>query len=157
MHNYQATIQWHRNQQKFTDLKYSRSHSWHFDGGLSIAASSSAHIVPLPYSVAENIDPEEAYIAALSSCHMLFFLSIAAKQGYVIDYYSDSATGLLQQTEEKTMAITQVILAPKVVVAESQIMPVQKQMPIHEQAHKQCFIANSVKTTITINPIQDQQ
>ena len=90
MSEYVATIRWQRGDQDFTDDRYSRRHEWEFDGGLTVPASASPDIVPLPMSVAENIDPEEAFVASLSSCHMLFFLSIAAASGFVIDEYTDA-------------------------------------------------------------------
>ncbi len=88
---YNATIVWKRDTERFTDNKYSRAHQWLFSSGTAISASSSPHIVPLPYSVDENIDPEEAFVASLSSCHMLFYLSIAAKKKWLIDSYEDNA------------------------------------------------------------------
>ncbi len=91
MSEYLATIKWHRGEQVFTDNKYSRGHTWEFDGGLTVPASASPDVVPLPMSIEYNVDPEEAFVASLSSCHMLFFLSIAGKHGYVVDSYTDNA------------------------------------------------------------------
>ena len=95
MHQFFATVAWQRDGQDFAGQRYSRGHEWQFDGGLRVPASSSPLSVPLPMSVAENIDPEEALVAATSSCHMLFFLSLAAQRGYVIDDYRDEAVGVL--------------------------------------------------------------
>ncbi len=107
MSQYTATIKWQRGGQNFLDDDYSRGHTWEFDGGLSVPASASPDIVPLPKSVAENVDPEEAFVASLSSCHMLFFLSIAARKGYIVDNYDDSAIGCM----EKNSNFAKVILA----------------------------------------------
>ena len=92
MSTYSASITWERNGATFSDNRYSRAHEWHFDGGCKVPASSSPHVVPLPFSDASAVDPEEAFVASLSSCHMLWFLSIAAKRGYVVDQYRDAAT-----------------------------------------------------------------
>ncbi|RUS97615.1 hypothetical protein DSM106972_083520 [Dulcicalothrix desertica PCC 7102] len=94
-----AIVEWKRSQAKFTDNKYSREHTWRFDGGIEIAASASPHVVPVPYSNPACIDPEEAFVASLSSCHMLFFLSIAAKSKFVVDNYIDKAVGIMEKNE----------------------------------------------------------
>ncbi|WHI50124.1 OsmC family protein [Microbulbifer sp. MLAF003] len=114
MSEYTSTVVWQRDNQIFTDNQYSRAHIWQFDGGLSVPASSSPHVVPIPYSVAENVDPEEAFVAALSSCHMLFFLAIAAKRGFVVDEYRDEAVGLMDTNKEGKLAMTKVTLRPLV-------------------------------------------
>ena len=151
MSEYYATIKWQRqSDEKFNDNKYSRAHSWEFDGGQIVKASSSPHVVPLPYSVEANVDPEEAFIASISSCHMLFFLSIAAKRRYTIESYSDAATGIMQLDKDKKMSMTDVTLNPQIVFLGEK-KPTKEQIDkIHHQAHTQCFIANSVKTKIHI-------
>ncbi len=151
MSQYYATIKWQRQRdEKFTDNEYSRAHVWEFDGGEIVQASSSPHVVPLPYSIEANVDPEEAFIASLSSCHMLFFLSIAAKRRYVIESYTDNATGIMQINEDKKMSMTDVTLKPRIVFSGEK-QPTKEQIDkIHHQAHEQCFIANSVKTKINI-------
>lgn len=149
MSEYSATVSWQRSStESYIDNKYSRAHKWSFDGGVTVPASSSPHVVPLPYSVAENVDPEEAFIASLSSCHMLFFLSIAAKNGYVIDAYVDDAIGVMEKNEQGKIAMTKVTLRPKVAFSDS-IKPSMNELEkMHHQAHEQCFIANSVKTLV---------
>ena len=99
MSEYHAVVEWSRDGAAFTDNRYSRGHQWSFDGGIEVRASASPHVVPLPMSVAEAVDPEEAFVASLSSCHMLFFLALAAKRGFVVDRYRDDAVhgGLLEQ------------------------------------------------------------
>ena len=148
MPEYFAAVRWQRDDQIFSDNKYSRGHVWNFDGGQSVAASSSPHVVPLPYSVEANVDPEEAFVASLSSCHMLFFLSIAAKQGFIVDQYVDHAVGLMQADAEGKMAITSVKLVPKVVFGGDNQPTFQQLEKMHHLAHSQCYIANSVKTAV---------
>jgi len=151
MSHYTATIKWQRQEnENFSDNKYSRAHTWEFDGGEVVQASSSPHVVPLPYSVEANVDPEEAFIASLSSCHMLFFLSIAAKRSYVIENYTDNAIGIMQLDKDNKMSMTDVTLKPQIVFSGNK-KPTNEQIDkIHRQAHEQCFIANSVKTKIHI-------
>ncbi|SEA29668.1 OsmC family protein [Microbulbifer marinus] len=148
MSEYFSTVHWRRDGEKFTDNKYSRGHTWLFDGGLEVPASSSPHIVPLPYSVAENVDPEEAFVASLSSCHMLFFLAIAAKRGFVVDEYRDEALGVMEKTDGGKMAMTRVTLRPRITFSGEK-QPSREQLEtMHHQSHEQCFIANSVKTEV---------
>ncbi len=116
MSQHTARIKWQRNiDEIFSDNQYSRAHIWEFDGGLQVPASPSPHVVPLPFSVEENVDPEEAFIAALSSCHMLVFLSVAAKRRYVVDAYIDEAVGELAVGENGKEWVSKVVLKPKVV------------------------------------------
>lgn len=153
MSHYTATIKWRRDDQSFLDDNYSRGHIWEFDGGLSVPASASPDIVPLPKSVAENVDPEEAFVASLSSCHMLFFLSIAAKKGYVVDKYTDSATGDMAKNDQGKIAITQIILHPEVEFSGDRQPTAEQIERLHEQSHQRCFIANSVRTDVSVQPV----
>jgi len=148
MDEYTACIQWARGaDEAFIDQRYSRGHEWVFDGGVRVPASSSPHVVPLPYSVEANVDPEEAFVASLSSCHMLFFLAIAGQQGFVVESYVDNAVGVMEKGSDGKIAMTQVTLRPKAVFAgEPPSMEVLEQ--IHHAAHEKCFIANSVKTDV---------
>lgn len=154
MFKYLAKINWVRSSdENYIDNKYSRRHSWSFDGGVTVQASSSPHIVPLPYSVEANVDPEEAFVASLSSCHMLFFLSIAAKRRYVIDTYLDDAVGIMDNDSNGKMSMTKVTLHPKIIFSGEK-KPILKQIEnMHHQSHEQCFIANSVKADIVIEII----
>ena len=146
-----AEIKWTRGvDETYIDNKYSRGHEWIFDGGARIQASSSPHVVPLPFSVEANVDPEEAFIASLSSCHMLFFLSIAANRKYVIDSYTDKAVGVIKIDIEGKMAMTKVTLRPSVVFSGEHQPAIEQLDEMHQLAHEQCFIANSVKTDIMI-------
>ncbi len=149
MSQYFSTVVWERGSQLFHDNKYSRGHTWSFDGGLEIPASSSPHIVPLPYSVEENVDPEEAFVASLSSCHMLFFLSIAAKRRFVVDEYIDHAVGLMEKGEDGKLSMTKVTLRPQVKFSGEQQPSLEILEKMHHQSHVLCFIANSVKTEVT--------
>src|SRR6266481_2687869 len=114
MSTYTAIIRWERGDQPFTDNRYSRAHRWLFDGGVEVPASSSPHVVPLPLSVAAAVDPEEAFVASLSSCHMLWFLSLAARRGLVVDGYHDEAVGVMSKDASGKPAITRVTLRPEV-------------------------------------------
>ena len=149
MSEYYACVQWHKGEdESFIDSQYSRAHQWHFEGGLTVLASSSPHIVPLPLSVPENLDPEEAFVASLSSCHMLFFLSIAAKKRYLINEYKDDAVGVMAKDDEGKMAMTKVTLRPYVEFLSERQPSLEQLEKMHHQAHDLCFIANSVKTHI---------
>jgi organic hydroperoxide reductase OsmC/OhrA len=155
MSAYQAAVRWERGTQKFTDNKYSRAHSWVFDCGLEIDASSSPHIVPLPYSEVNAVDPEEAFVASLSSCHMLWFLSIAAGRGFRVDQYSDDATGILEKDSSQRLAMTRVTLRPRVVFSGDRLPGESEILEMHDKAHDKCFIANSVTTDVRCEPIFD--
>ncbi|WP_135381909.1 OsmC family protein [Vibrio tasmaniensis] len=151
MSEYGAVIRWQKAEDEaFSDNQYSRGHTWEFDGGITVPASSSPHVVPLPFSVEANVDPEEAFIAALSSCHMLTFLGIAAKQKYVIDSYVDDAIGVLEEDESGRSSVTKVTLRPDIVFSGNKIPTAKQLEKLHHLAHKNCFIANSVKTEIVV-------
>lgn len=149
--SYSVKIIWEKQQNEaFVDNKYSRAHKWTFDAGITIDASSSPHVVPVPMSNEFAVDPEEAFIASLSSCHMLWFLSIAAKKNFIVESYEDDAEGELEIDEGGRLAMTKVILKPKVKFGNETIPSREQVDEIHHLAHEKCFIANSVKTKITI-------
>lgn len=148
MSSYVARVEWRRDGQDFLDDKYSRAHEWAFDGGVTVPASASPHIVPLPCSVAENVDPEEAFVASLSSCHMLFFLSLAARRGIVVDEYVDEAEGYLEKAADGKLTMTRVILRPRATYAGDDAPDAATIEALHHRSHELCFIANSVKTEI---------
>jgi len=115
-HKYEARVTWSRqNAEKFTDNRYSRAHEWSFDGGITVRASSSPSVVPLPLSAADAVDPEEALVASASSCHMLWFLSLAAERGFVVDRYEDEALGTMGRIASERFAVTDVALRPRIV------------------------------------------
>ncbi|MFZ6720821.1 OsmC family protein [Undibacterium sp. Ji49W] len=150
MHQYQAKINWERGQQVFTDNKYSRAHQWEFDGGLTVPASSSPLSVPLPMSEAGNVDPEEALVAALASCHMLFYLSFVAQRGYVLDQYQDLAVGIMDKNAQGKRAITRIHLRPHESYTGAQQPGLQEREELHHMAHEQCYIANSIHAEVII-------
>lgn len=149
MSEYKATISWHRNDEgDFLRSQYSRGHDWSFDGGTVVPASSSPQVVPLPFSVEANVDPEEAFVASLSSCHMLLFLSIAAKRRFIVDSYIDNAVGMMEPDTKGKLAITKVKLRPQIVFSSEKQPTIEQLTKMHHQSHEQCFIANSVKTEV---------
>jgi organic hydroperoxide reductase OsmC/OhrA len=152
---YSVAVLWDRNDDVFVDGRYSRAHRWQFDGGSVVKASSSPHSVPLPYSDSAGVDPEEAFVAALASCHMLWFLSIAAKQGYRVESYSDKAAGMLARGPNGKLCMTAVTLRPHVTFSGTKLPMADGVRAMHEQAHAECYIANSVTTHITTEPTHD--
>jgi len=151
MAEYKATIKWQRKSPDFVRGKYSREHTWTFDGGVTIGASSSPHVVPVPWSNPALIDPEEAFVGAISSCHMLTFLFLAAKRGFQIDSYEDEAVGLMTKNEKGVPWISSVTLNPKIAYSGDKLPSPTDAEQLHHLAHEQCFIAQSVKTEITVN------
>ena len=149
MHQFFATVAWQRDGQDFAGQRYSRGHEWQFDGGLTVPASSSPLSVPLPMSVAENIDPEEALVAATSSCHMLFFLSLAAQRGYVIDDYRDDAVGDLGKNAAGRLAMTRIVLRPRIAFAGTPPTP-DALAALQHDAHERCYIANSLTADVVV-------
>ena len=152
MSEYQTLVVWSRDGAAFTDNRYSRGHRWLFDGGVEVPASSSPHVVPLPLSVAAAVDPEEAFVASLSSCHMLVFLSIAAKRGFVVDSYRDEAVGVLSRNFSGKLAMTTVTLRPEVHFSGDKRPTADELLEMHHESHEQCFIASSVTTDVRCEP-----
>lgn len=150
MAEYLATVRWNRGDARFTDNRYSRVHEWEFDGGATVTASASPHVVPAPLSSAQAVDPEEAFVVSLSSCHMLFFLSIAAKRGFVVDSYEDRAVGRMAKNEAGKLVFDKVTLRPRIEFSGSPAPDERTIATMHHQAHEECFIANSVRTTVTV-------
>lgn len=149
---YTANVAWSRGDGRFTDNRYSRRHRWRFDGGIEVPGSASPHSVPLPYSSADAVDPEEAFVASISSCHMLWFLSIAAKRGVVIDEYVDEAEGFMEKDADGRMAVTRVVLHPRIVMGDGGASQ-DDVAAMHDEAHHACYITNSVKTVVTCEPV----
>jgi organic hydroperoxide reductase OsmC/OhrA len=148
MSQYEATVLWQRPPDiAFTDGRYSRAHLWRFDGGAEVPGSSSPQVVPLPFSDAAAVDPEEAYLAALASCHMLCFLWIAAKRRFVIDRYDDRAEGMMETNAAGREWVGRVVLNPRVTYAGTAPDRAAEEA-MHHAAHEDCFLANSVKTVI---------
>ncbi len=152
MATYTAEVLWSRSEQKFVDGRYSRKHVLRFDGGIEVPGSASPHVVPLPYSAADAIDPEEAFVSSLSSCHMLWFLSIAASQGFVVDRYHDIAEGIMGKNSKGKLMVSLVTLHPNVMFSGEKQPTFSELEQLHHQAHAECFIANSVKTEVRCEP-----
>jgi organic hydroperoxide reductase OsmC/OhrA len=150
-HEYKSRVTWKRGADElFTDNKYSRGHQWSFDGGVTVPGSSSPHSVRLPYSRADAVDPEEALVAALSSCHMLTFLYIAAKAGYVVDSYDDDAVGVMTKNDRGKLFVSKVALRPRIAFSGAKQPNATELDALHHHAHEECFIANSVLTEVVI-------
>ena len=153
MATFTASVSWQRGEQAFVDGKYSRRHAWRFDGGVEVPASSSPHAVRVPYSDPCAVDPEEAFVASLSSCHMLWFLSIAAGRGFRVDRYVDEAVGTMAKNAAGKLAMTRVALRPAVTFS-GDLLPERAEIDaMHHEAHAECFIANSVLTEIVCEPV----
>jgi organic hydroperoxide reductase OsmC/OhrA len=150
MKHFLATVTWQRGEQPFSDNRYSRAHAWAFDGGLQVPASSSPLSVPLPMSDAAAVDPEEALVASLSSCHMLFFLSIAVQRGFIVDSYRDQAVGEMSADAQGKQAITTIRLRPAIAFSGALVPDAQAINAIHHAAHEKCYIANSIKAEVVI-------
>lgn len=152
MSTYTATIAWACTGEDFLNGRYSREHTWTFDGGLTVPASPSPSVVPVPFSNPAHVDPEEAFVAAIASCHMLTFLFLASRQGWLVDRYSDTAVGEMTKDDRGTPWISRVTLHPVVVYRGDRSPSSAAEAGLHHQAHEQCFIANSVRTEIRVVP-----
>ena len=153
MANYTAQIQWQRGGQDFLGQRYSRRHRIRFDGGVEFAGSSSPHSVPLPMSDPAAVDPEEAFVASISSCHMLWVLALAARGGFCVDSYIDDAEGSMARNAAGKLAMTEVSLRPEVLFSGDKV-PTRAQVDeLHHKAHEECYIANSVTTNIRCLPV----
>lgn len=151
MSDHIATVEWRRGDQPFADNSYSRAHDWMFDGGAVVRASSAPTSVPAPMSDPTAVDPEEALVAAVSSCHMLFFLALAAKGGFVVDHYRDAASGTLARDDRGRMSMTGIVLRPA--IAWSGTEPDAETLAdLHGQAHRLCYIANSIRGEVRVEP-----
>lgn len=153
MADYTATIRWSRGDQNFADRRYSRRHELHFDGGAVVPGSSSPHLVKLPYSDPSAVDPEEAFVASLSSCHMLWFLDLACRAGWIVDAYEDAAVGTMARDASGRMAMTSVTLRPAVRFGGERRPDAAEIERLHHAAHDECYIANSVKTAVRCEPV----
>ena len=150
MSEYRVTVNWKRNGPDFLKGKYSREHTWSFDGGVTIAASSAPSVVPAPWSNPKAVDPEEAFVASVSSCHMLTFVWLASRQGFQLDSYDDEAVGMMSKNDKGVPWVSLVTLHPRIVWSGEK-KPSQEQIEgLHHEAHEQCFIAASIKTEVRI-------
>ena len=153
MAEHKAIIRWKRkeNDQEFTKGKYSREHTWQFDGGVSVPASPSPSVVPAPWSNPANVDPEEAFVASVSSCHMLTFLHLASKRGFQIESYDDEAVGTMTKGANGVPWVNLVTLHPKIVYSGGKQPNPSEEGELHHLSHEQCFIADSIKTEVKVS------
>jgi organic hydroperoxide reductase OsmC/OhrA len=150
MSEHKASVRWEQNGPDFLNGKYSREHSWTFDGGITVEASASPSGVPAPWSNPACVDPEEALVAAISSCHMLTFLWLASKEGIQIERYDDDAVGVMTKNEQGVPWVSGVTLHPTIVYGGDKQPTAAEIERLHHLAHEQCFVANSVKTRVTV-------
>ena len=149
-HDYTATVRWERGGGSFADNRYSREHVWVFDGGTQVPASPAAANVPPGCARADAVDPEEAFVAAISSCHMLFFLAFAGKRGFVPDSYEDNALGVMTKNERGKLFVSRVTLDPKIAWSGENRPSAEEVAAMHHRAHEECFLANSVRTEVVV-------
>lgn len=150
MSTYTAKIRWRSDSpETFTKNRYTRGHSWEFDGGISVPASSSPHAVRVPFSVEAAVDPEEALVAAVSSCHMLSFLWVAARAGFNVASYEDNAVGEMATTDAGKQWISVITLDPQIVWVGDEPSD-EKLAEMHHEAHEVCYISNSIKSEVVI-------
>ena len=152
-HTHTALVRWQLGDADFLGKRYSRAHTWTFDGGVEVPASSSPHVVPLPMSDARAVDPEEAFVAALASCHMLWFLDIASRAGYAIASYEDGAEGRMGRNAAGKLVVDLVTLRPRVRVTGDRVPDAAALAALHHEAHEECFLANSVRCEIRCEPM----
>ncbi len=148
-----AMVSWTREGAVFTDQKFSRAHTISFDGGVSILGSASPQVVKVPLSREDAADPEEMFVASLSACHMLWFLSLAASKGFVVDSYRDEAVGVMARNERGKSFIAKVTLRPHIAFSGDRRPTTADLDALHHKAHEECFIANSVRTDVVIEPV----
>ena len=153
MAEHTCTVRWERGDADFLDRRYSRAHDWIFDGGAVVRGSSSPPVVRPPGSDPAAVDPEAAFVASLSSCHMLWFLDLAARRGYRVDRYVDHASGTMARNDRGKLAMTLVVLRPAVSFGAGPHPDAQALADLHHEAHDQCFIANSVTTDVRCEPV----
>ncbi len=152
MSNYEATVEWHiQDAENFGARKYSRAHRWKFDGGADVPASAAPAVVGTVYSDPAGVDPEEALVAALASCHMLFFLDLASRSGLSVTSYVDHAVGVVAKRDDGKVAMTSATMRPKITFAES--TDPATVVALHHKAHDLCYIANSVNFPVTVEPV----
>lgn len=150
MSEHKASIAWKLNGPSFLKGQFSREHTWTFDGGAVVPASPSTAIIPAPWANPAGVDPEEGFVASIASCHMLTFLWVAGRQGFVVESYADDAVGVLTKNEKRISWVSAVTLNPRIVYGGDKRPTHDEEAKLHHDAHEQCFIANSVKTEITV-------
>lgn len=150
-HEHRATVTWRRDEgDAFTGGRFSRAHTWHFDGGVSVPASASPAVVRAPYSRADAVDPEEALVASAAACHMMTFLWLAAKEGFVVESWRDEAVGELTPNAAGRMWVSRIVLSPEIRFADAKQPTAEDIARLHERAHVECYIANSIKSEVVV-------
>lgn len=157
MSEHKATIVWKSNGPDFRAGKYSREHLWTFDGGFTMPASASPSVVPVPFSNPAHVDPEEAFVASISSCHLLTYLYLASRQGFCVHHYRDEAVGVMTRNEKGVPWVSSVTLNPQIAYTGDKRPAPQDEERLHHLAHEQCFIANSIKTQVTVKGTPHEQ
>lgn len=152
-----ARVRWQRGAAPFCDNLYSRVHTWQFDGGVTLAASASPHVVKAPLSDPSAVDPEEAFVAVLSSCHMLWFLVLAARAGIVVDSYTDDASTGMTRLADGRVVVGPVVLRPVVTLAPGQGPLAERVEALHHEAHAQCFLANALRYPLEVEAALTQE
>lgn len=152
MSEHSATVSWSRDGAVFTDGRFARRHRWRFDGGAEIIASPAPEVVPPPLSDPAGVDPEEAFVASLASCHMLFFLMLAAKKSFIVDSYTDEAVGRLGNRADGKTWMERATLRPQVSFSGDRRPTAAEIAALHHRAHDLCYIANSVTTEVIVEP-----
>ncbi|MBV6458387.1 MAG: hypothetical protein HONBIEJF_01514 [Fimbriimonadaceae bacterium] len=150
MHRHTAKISWSRNGKDFAGGRYSRGHEWEFDGGIRVPASSAPQIVPPPLGIVEAVDPEEALVAAASSCHMLSFLYLAHKEGFVVERYVDEAVGEMGENENGKSYVARIALRPAIEFSGARRPSAEELAALHHRAHEECYIANSIRSDVRV-------
>jgi len=150
MAEHKAIVSWKRTSPDFLKGRYSREHTWTFDGGVTVPASPSPSVVPVPYSNPANVDPEEAFVAAVSSCHMLTYLYLAYQRGFQVDSYYDEAVGVMTENEKGVPWVSAITLHPKIAHGGDKLPTAADEEHLHHMAHEKCYIANSIKTEVTV-------
>ena len=150
MSEHRATVRWEQSGGPFAKRQYSRAHSWSFDGGVTVPAAASPSAVPAQITDASAVDPEEAYVAAIASCHLLSFLPLAALAGFEVLRYEDEAVGRMSKNEAGKYWVSEVDLHPRITWAEGKAPDAEREAELHHRAHDDCYIANSVRTEIRV-------
>jgi organic hydroperoxide reductase OsmC/OhrA len=154
MSEHKATISWTRTSPDFLKGRYSREHTWSFDGGVTVPASPSPSVVPAPYSNPAHVDPEEAFVAAISSCHMLSYLYLACREGFQVDSYHDEAIGRMTENDQGVPWVSSATLHPQISYSGDKLPTPADEERLHHLAHEQCYIANSIKTEVSVRGVR---
>ena len=148
-----AAVRWTNHGPDFLKRRYSREHTLEFDGGAVVTASSSPHVVPLPWSNPFGVDPEEGLIASVASCHMLWFLDVAISAGFEVQSYADKAEGLMTRNEQGRLWVSVITLHPQITWSGEKQPTAQEVAHLHHLAHEECFIANSIKSEVRVEAV----